>query len=60
MSERMPPAQALASGRGAAPLNGDPSGYATEFPGLVAALQASGQGAHQENLLPELLADTGT
>ena len=50
---------ALASGRGATPLNGDPSGYAAEFPGLVAALQASGQGVHQENLLPELLADMG-
>jgi uncharacterized protein (TIGR02679 family) len=52
-------AHAIARGRGAAPLKGDPSGYAAEFPGLVAALQHSGQGAHQENLLPELLADTG-
>ena len=53
-------AHALASGRGAAPLKGDPAGlagYAAQFPGLVAALQKSGQGAHQENLLPELLAD---
>ena len=52
-------AHALASGRGAAPLNGDPSGYAAEFPDLVTALQEKGQGAHQENLLPELLADIG-
>ncbi|WP_407542169.1 DUF2399 domain-containing protein (plasmid) [Deinococcus radiomollis] len=53
-------AHRLASGRGTAPLNGDPSSYATEFPSLVAALQESGQGAHQENLLPELLADAET
>ncbi len=52
-------AHALASGRGPAPLKGAAglAGYAAQFPGLVAALQESGQGAHQENLLPELLAD---
>ena len=50
----------LASSRGPAALNGDPAPYAAQFPGLVAALQASGKGAHQENLLPELLADVGS
>ncbi|WP_407540876.1 DUF2399 domain-containing protein [Deinococcus radiomollis] len=50
-------AHALATGRGAAPLKGDPARFAAEFPGLVLALEQSGQGAHQENLLAELLAD---
>ncbi|CAM3753935.1 TIGR02679 family protein [Deinococcus saxicola] len=50
-------AHALACSRGTAPLRGDPTPYSAEFPGLVEALGASGVGAHQENLLPELLGD---
>ncbi|OLV18374.1 DUF2399 domain-containing protein [Deinococcus marmoris] len=52
-------AHALACSRGAAPLRGDPAPYRAEFPGLVETLAISGVGAHQENLLPELLADVG-
>ncbi len=52
-------AHALACSRGTAPLRGDPTPYSAEFPGLVEALGVSGIGAHQENLLPELLGDVG-
>ena len=48
---------ALACSRGFTALKGDLAPYAADFPELVAVMQASGQGAHQENLLPELVAD---
>ncbi len=50
-------AYALACSRGTVPLSGSVSGLAALFPGLVPLLEESGRGAHQENLLPELLAD---
>ena len=50
-------AYALACTRGTVPLSGSVSGLAALFPGLVPLLEESGRGAHQENLLPELLAD---
>ena len=50
-------AYALACRRGTVPLGGSVAGMADLFPSLVAAMQAGGVGAHQENLLPELLGD---
>ncbi|WP_291426741.1 DUF2399 domain-containing protein [Deinococcus sp.] len=49
-------AYALACTRGKVALNGALAGF-TDFPELLAAMKAGGVGAHQENLLPELLAD---
>ncbi len=50
-------AYALACTRGTVALSGLVAGFAGLFPELVAAMEAGGVGAHQENLLPELLAD---
>lgn len=50
-------AYALACSRGTLPLSGPLAGLADLAPELVAAMEKSGVGAHQENLLPELLRD---
>ncbi|MDO4264502.1 MAG: DUF2399 domain-containing protein [Deinococcus sp.] len=47
----------LALPRGALPLKGKLPGDQSYFPELAAAMQATGSGIHQENLLPELLQD---